>query len=564
MGQVKVRVMPSTFWISDTTSLPRSSSVSASVLHDHVVGTGHVVGVDDAGDGTGCRGDLLRPPDLGLDQHVRGDAHVATPMLRRPDRDGRPIARRVVRRSAEAGFERVELLDELARAGGRRSPSKYSRMPGSSALPLRRRRPRARRRRRRRARRARRGRGRRRVGTTPMAVSAPAGVAVEPAADPLEHARVLAEAGPQELAVVVLAEPVHAVDRGQRRLVGALGHAQPVGEVVAHVVAAERAASRTGRGAARRARRWRRRSSPSPWWRRRARRAASSATRTRAARWWRGGRRRGTPRSARPSGPPTRARSTGTATPATQKREFGCAAGRRRTRASTTGRFQSVRCAGGSSVDVLPPHVAVVGERGVGEHGVARRACASRSGWTRSLVPGATPKNPNSGLIACRRPSSPNFIHAMSSPMVSTFQPGIGRDEHGEVGLAARRRERGGDVVHAALGARDLEDEHVLGEPALVARDHRRDAQREALLAEQRVAAVARAERPDLARLGEVHDPLLVGVARPRRRRPRRRRAARRPSARRARSRRRGRARRARPGRRGSSCACSPRRTASR
>ena len=39
-----------------------------------------------------------------------------------------------------------------------------------------------------------------------------------------------------------------------------------------------------------------------------------------------------------------------------------------------------------------------------------------------SPVPGATPKNPASGLIAYSRPS-PNFIHAMSSPIVSTFQP---------------------------------------------------------------------------------------------------------------------------------------------
>src|SRR5579862_6902243 len=35
-------------------------------------------------------------------------------------------------------------------------------------------------------------------------------------------------------------------------------------------------------------------------------------------------------------------------------------------------------------------------------------------------VPGATPKNPASGLIACRYPSSPIFIHAMSSPTVQT------------------------------------------------------------------------------------------------------------------------------------------------
>src|SRR3954447_20557493 len=40
-------------------------------------------------------------------------------------------------------------------------------------------------------------------------------------------------------------------------------------------------------------------------------------------------------------------------------------------------------------------------------------------------VPGATPKNPASGLIAYRRPSEPNFIQQMSSPTVSAFQPGI-------------------------------------------------------------------------------------------------------------------------------------------
>jgi hypothetical protein len=42
----------------------------------------------------------------------------------------------------------------------------------------------------------------------------------------------------------------------------------------------------------------------------------------------------------------------------------------------------------------------------------------------RSLVPGATPKNPFSGLIARRRPSGPTLIQQMSSPTVSTFQPG--------------------------------------------------------------------------------------------------------------------------------------------
>ena len=44
-------------------------------------------------------------------------------------------------------------------------------------------------------------------------------------------------------------------------------------------------------------------------------------------------------------------------------------------------------------------------------------------GLVSTPVPGATPKKPASGLIAYRRPSSPNFIQAMSSPTVSAFQP---------------------------------------------------------------------------------------------------------------------------------------------
>ncbi len=38
-------------------------------------------------------------------------------------------------------------------------------------------------------------------------------------------------------------------------------------------------------------------------------------------------------------------------------------------------------------------------------------------------VPGATPKNPASGLIACSRPFPSGRIQAMSSPTVQTFQP---------------------------------------------------------------------------------------------------------------------------------------------
>ncbi|MNS99358.1 hypothetical protein D3C72_1337590 [compost metagenome] len=69
-------------------------------------------------------------------------------------------------------------------------------------------------------------------------------------------------------------------------------------------------------------------------------------------------------------------------------------------------------------------------------------------------------------------------------------------------------------MVLFALGAGHAEDQHVLGQPAFVAAHVRGDAQREALLAQQRVAAVARAVAPDLARLGVVND-VLGGVAGP-------------------------------------------------
>ena len=78
----------------------------------------------------------------------------------------------------------------------------------------------------------------------------------------------------------------------------------------------------------------------------------------------------------------------------------------------------------------------------------------------------------------------------MSSPTVSIFQPGT-------------------------VGAGDLQDQHVLGQPALLARNGRGDAQREALLAEQRIAAIAGSEGPDLTLSRKMNDVLVGSVAGP-------------------------------------------------
>ena len=63
-----------------------------------------------------------------------------------------------------------------------------------------------------------------------------------------------------------------------------------------------------------------------------------------------------------------------------------------------------------------------------------------------------------------------------------------------------------------ALGTLDADDEHVFRQPALVARLPARDTQRMAFLAEQRVAAISRADALDRQILREMHDQPSFGI----------------------------------------------------
>ena len=84
---------------------------------------------------------------------------------------------------------------------------------------------------------------------------------------------------------------------------------------------------------------------------------------------------------------------------------------------------QSVRCDGVSSV--MPSHhTSPSSVRAVLVKMQFPSSVSMAFGLVFIDVPGATPKKPASGLIAYRRPSDPNFIQQMSSPTVSTFQPG--------------------------------------------------------------------------------------------------------------------------------------------
>ena len=105
------------------------------------------------------------------------------------------------------------------------------------------------------------------------------------------------------------------------------------------------------------------------------------------------------------------------------KRAFGCAA--LRPLSGVHGRrSQSIRFAG--FLSVMPSHQ--TSPSGVMAQLVKMEFLAAVSmafAFDFMLVPGATPKKPASGLMAYSRPSAPNFIQQMSSPTVSTFQPGM-------------------------------------------------------------------------------------------------------------------------------------------
>src|SRR6185312_7161789 len=105
----------------------------------------------------------------------------------------------------------------------------------------------------------------------------------------------------------------------------------------------------------------------------------------------------------------------------TVKRAFGCAAGRPQP-GDHSWPVQSVSLGGGTWV--MPSHhTSPSGVSATLVKIVSALIVSMQLGLVSQLVPGATPKKPASGLIARSVPSGEGLIHAMSSPMVVTFQP---------------------------------------------------------------------------------------------------------------------------------------------
>src|SRR5690606_17555354 len=160
---------------------------------------------------------------------------------------------------------------------------------------------------------------------------------------------------------------------------------------------------------------------------------------------------------------------------------------------------------GGLIGEALPPHVAVVTESDVGEDGVAPDGVDGGGVGTGAGAGGDAEES----CFGCDGAQERGAMGAQPGDVVAVgfeLSPGDGWLQQGEVGLAARGGEGGGEVEDAAAGVGDFEDEHVLGEPALVAGDDGGDAEGEGFFGEERVAAVGGSVRPDFAGPGEVGD----------------------------------------------------------
>ena len=109
------------------------------------------------------------------------------------------------------------------------------------------------------------------------------------------------------------------------------------------------------------------------------------------------------------------------------------------------------------------------------------REDAEKSRFGIDRVQAAVVAGANPGNVVANRPRLPTGH-------------GPRRDEHRHVGLAARRWKCPGDITDRTVLVSAAGDQHVLREPAFVARPIARQAERQALFPQQRVASVSGAD----------------------------------------------------------------------
>ena len=108
--------------------------------------------------------------------------------------------------------------------------------------------------------------------------------------------------------------------------------------------------------------------------------------------------------------------------------------------------------------------------------------------------------------------ADPGNVVADAPYFVALLGVNFRRDQHGQVGLAAGRRERRADVFDFALRVLQAKDQHVFSLPALVFAKVGGNAQCKALFAQQHVAAVSGVYRDDGVVFRELADPSVFRV----------------------------------------------------
>jgi hypothetical protein len=194
----------------------------------------------------------------------------------------------------------------------------------------------------------------------------------------------------------------------------------------------------------------------------------------------------------------------------TVKREFGWAAGpfADRNRALPVGDRRPLRQA-------FPPGLVVGGDRDIGEdrvaieHGERVRVGLGTGAGRDAEVAGFRIDRVQATVRTGLHPAD---VVADGEDLPAVLPIAFRRNQHREVGLAAGARERRRDVAGLALRVLDADDQHVLGQPTFLARLPAGDAQRMALLAQQRIAAIAGAVGLDRQLFREMHDVASLGV----------------------------------------------------
>ena len=342
-------------------------------------------------------------------------------------------------------------------------------------------------------------------------------VASAPVQNPLDHSQVLAESGPQELAVLVLAEPIGVEDLG--RPAHPPPHLQPMLEVLAHVVTAER--QHRHRIAARFALLAELGSRPFRAHRRADKRAVfpveclvHQRRQVRPPPAENDGRnghpvmvlgaervRRTLNQGGRKAAVPVRAQDR------VAVGVHGVGSPRFALPVQRLGRRLVVM--------PFPPHRAVFLQHDVG----VDRVAGDRLYHARVGLRARPRRHAEETRLGIDRPQlavgvdlHPGDVVADGPDPVALLFQTLRGNQHGKVRLAASAGERRRDVLDPAVWMLDPHDQHVLGHPAFLAAKPTGDAQRQALLAQQHVAAVPRSHAPDRVVLGKVHDQSTLDV----------------------------------------------------